>query len=144
MQPVSAVCLKLHRSGFKPIFFGGPKSYKTRTLRRDANSFLIEQFSSGMYTYCRVIRWKSTDISEERCFLAWLILRPWWWRWHAPPKRRLTFSGLHGVMTQKTELFIITAVRTSDPTRRYISQGRTLHNHRCENLRSYTALYPRR
>jgi hypothetical protein len=29
---------------------------------------------------------------------------------------RLTFSGLHDVISQKTELFIISAVRTSDPT----------------------------
>jgi hypothetical protein len=51
---------------------------------------------------------------------------------------------LHGIITQKIELFITTAVRTSDPTRRYIPEDRTLHNHRCENLTSYTALYPRR
>jgi hypothetical protein len=30
--------------------------------------------------------------------------------------RRLTFNGLYGVMSQKTELFIITAVRISNPT----------------------------
>jgi hypothetical protein len=29
------------------------------------------------------------------------------------PKRRLTFSGLHGVISQKTQLFITTAVRCS-------------------------------
>jgi hypothetical protein len=33
-----------------------------------------------------------------------------------PPKRRLTFNGLHGVISQKIELFITTAVRTSNPT----------------------------
>jgi hypothetical protein len=27
-----------------------------------------------------------------------------------------TFNGLHGVISQKTELFIITVVGTSDPT----------------------------
>jgi hypothetical protein len=26
-------------------------------------------------------------------------------------------------------------MRTSDPTRRYIPEDRTLHNHRCENLK---------
>jgi hypothetical protein len=39
-------------------------------------------------------------------------------RWQAepvPPKRRLTFNGLHGVISQKIVLFITTAVRTSDP-----------------------------
>jgi hypothetical protein len=39
-------------------------------------------------------------------FLAWLILRPWKWRRHVPTKRRLTFSGPHGVIYQKTELFL--------------------------------------
>jgi hypothetical protein len=32
-----------------------------------------------------------------------------------PPKRRLTFNGLHGVISQKIVLFITTAVRTSNP-----------------------------
>jgi hypothetical protein len=31
-------------------------------------------------------------------------------------ERWLIFDGLHGVMSQKVELFITTAVRTSDPT----------------------------
>jgi hypothetical protein len=31
------------------------------------------------------------------------------------PKRRLTLTELHGVISQKTELFITTAVRTSNP-----------------------------
>jgi hypothetical protein len=30
----------------------------------------------------------------------------WRWRRHVPPKRRLIFNGLHGVIFQKTELFI--------------------------------------
>jgi hypothetical protein len=34
-----------------------------------------------------------------------LILRPWRWRRHAPPKRRLTFNGVHDVISQTTELF---------------------------------------
>jgi hypothetical protein len=41
-------------------------------------------------------------------FLASLILRPWRWR--------LIFNGLYGVVSQKTELFVTTAVRTSNPT----------------------------
>jgi hypothetical protein len=34
---------------------------------------------------------------------AWsrLILRHWKWRRHVPPKRQLTFNGLHGVIFQK-------------------------------------------
>jgi hypothetical protein len=59
-----------------------------------------------------VIRWKSTDVSEEiylvptsRWFLVWLIFRPWKWRWYVHPKRRLTFKGLHSIITQKTKIF---------------------------------------
>jgi hypothetical protein len=33
-----------------------------------------------------------------------------------PPKHRLTSNGLHGVISQKIEIFITTAVRTSNPT----------------------------
>jgi hypothetical protein len=44
------------------------------------------------------------------------LRRPWRWRLHVPPKRRLAFNKLHGVMSQKVELFIATAVRTSNPT----------------------------
>jgi hypothetical protein len=38
------------------------------------------------------------------------------WSHHDTPKRPLTFNGLHGVMSKKTELFITTAVGTSNPT----------------------------
>jgi hypothetical protein len=54
------------------------------------------------------------------------------------------FQRTTRLISQKIALFITTAVRTSDPTRHYILEDRTLHNHRCEDLRSYTALYPRR
>jgi hypothetical protein len=58
--------------------------------------------------------------------------------------KSLSFSGLHGVISRKIELFITTAVTASDTTRRYIPEDRTLHNHRCDSLRYYTALYPGR
>jgi hypothetical protein len=32
------------------------------------------------------------------------------------PKRPLTFDGLYGVVSNKMELFVTTAVATSDPT----------------------------
>jgi hypothetical protein len=37
-------------------------------------------------------------------------------RRHVLPKRRFTFNGLHGGISQKIELFITTAVRSSNPT----------------------------
>jgi hypothetical protein len=51
--------------------------------------------------------------SDSR-FLAWFILKAWRWRRHVPSKRRLTSNGLHGVISQKVEFFITTAVRTSN------------------------------
>jgi hypothetical protein len=38
------------------------------------------------------------------------------WRQYVPPKCQMTFNRLHGIIYQKTELFITTAVRTSNPT----------------------------
>jgi hypothetical protein len=43
-------------------------------------------------------------------FLAWLMFQPRRWRQHVPPKRRLTFSGLHGAKSQKIEFFIVIIV----------------------------------
>jgi hypothetical protein len=51
-------------------------------------------------------------------FLLSLFSRPWRWRRYVPPKRLLTFNGLHGVISQKMVHFITTGVRTSDPTNR--------------------------
>jgi hypothetical protein len=36
---------------------------------------------------------------------SWLIIQPWRWRRHIPPKRQLTFNGLQNVISQKIELF---------------------------------------
>jgi hypothetical protein len=35
---------------------------------------------------------------------------------YVPPKRRLTFNGIHGIVAQEIVMFIATAVRTSNPT----------------------------
>jgi hypothetical protein len=45
-----------------------------------------------------------------------LLIRKW--RRFVIPIHRLAFNGLHGVISQKTELFITTAVRTSNPARK--------------------------
>jgi hypothetical protein len=39
---------------------------------------------------------------------------------YVPPNRQLTFNGLHGLVSQKIEPFITTAVRTSNPTNRIL------------------------
>jgi hypothetical protein len=51
----------------------------------------------------------------SRWFPALLILLLWRWRRYYPPKHRWNFSGLHGVTCQKLELFITTAMTTSNP-----------------------------
>jgi hypothetical protein len=60
--------------------------------------------------------------------VAWLLLRPLPWMGHVLPKSRLTFNRLHCVIFQKIELFITTAVSTSNPTyvtslRKHNAQG---------------------
>jgi hypothetical protein len=44
-------------------------------------------------------------------FLAWLILRPWRWRWYVPQERRLTLNWPPGVVFQKIPCFYCTAVQ---------------------------------
>jgi hypothetical protein len=61
--------------------------------------------------------------------LAWLILGSWRWRQHVCPKCQLTFNGLHGIISQKTKLFITTTVRTSDPTWTLCLQNPTTRPH---------------
>jgi hypothetical protein len=46
------------------------------------------------------------SVDFQWTYFARLILRPWRWRQYAPPKLQLTFHGLHGVVSQKTALFI--------------------------------------
>jgi hypothetical protein len=46
-----------------------------------------------------------------RLYLSTLKMEATW-----SPKYQLTFKGLHGVISMMTELFIITAVRTSNAT----------------------------
>jgi hypothetical protein len=69
----------------------------------------------------RVVRWKSTDVSEEHVASIFRVeeyKNILGWMRHVPPKRRLTFNGLYGVML--------------------VSQKTELHNHSCENLKCYT------
>jgi hypothetical protein len=49
---------------------------------------------------------------HSRIFLLWR------WKRHVPSKRRF-MQGLHGTISQKTALFIATAVKTSNPTLYY-------------------------
>jgi hypothetical protein len=69
--------------------------------------------------------------SKHSWLFAWPILRPWRWRRNVPPKLRLTFNGLHSIVSKKIWLFINIAVRTSKPTveSRPHLHVRSLYNH---------------
>jgi hypothetical protein len=100
--------------------------------------------SSILYTFCQVsfkhiprvlsLGYKAGARHQlSRCYLARLILRPWRRRRYVPPTRRLIFSWLHGVVSQKIVPFITTAVRTSNPTT-YSKLGTTNRSVRPCNL----------
>jgi hypothetical protein len=62
----------------------------------------------------------STGSSVDSCLLT-LVPRsrtflPWRLKWYVPPKRHFT-QDLHGATSQKTAIFIATAVKTSNLTR---------------------------
>jgi hypothetical protein len=59
----------------------------------------------------------------SRWFLVWII-RPWTWGRNILPKHLLTSNILHGVMFQKTELFMNTGVRTSNPKKLFVIMTR--------------------
>jgi hypothetical protein len=44
----------------------------------------------------------------------WADFRPWTWKWYFPSKRRFVYR-LHGAISLKMTIFIITSVRTSNP-----------------------------
>jgi hypothetical protein len=48
---------------------------------------------------------QSRNQHEANKFVAGLIRQSWRWRQHVPPKHWLTFSGPHGIISQKIELF---------------------------------------
>jgi hypothetical protein len=85
-------------------------------------------------------------------FLSQLILLPWRWRRHIPPKLRLTFTVLHGIISQRIEHFITTGVKTytvilfADDCRWIVfsigaSQENDLLKHMLESL-NWTHLFP--
>jgi hypothetical protein len=150
-------------------------------------SLVIYQYFEGTYRlhlHCRRLKRKrqvwsclwGSYIREEFCllrykpylqsllpalcsFLVLLTPRPWRWRRYVPSKRWLTFTGLHGVISQKVELLRIksfcyllfygcslglpSGLRVevvgyfSQTIRRHISEDNTLHSHRSENLKSH-------
>jgi hypothetical protein len=57
----------------------------------------------------------------QALLVALLTLRPRKWGRYVPSKRLLTFIRLHGIIFQKVELLITTAVRTSNPAQNQVT-----------------------
>jgi hypothetical protein len=72
-----------------------------------------------IYIYTPVFGWRIILLGtcSLAVFLLNLFIRPWRWRRYVPPKCRLRPNRLHGVISQKKILFIITTVKASNPTR---------------------------
>jgi hypothetical protein len=66
---------------------------------------ILRMQSSGMWPRVGLLR---TDVSDE-CVASWI------WRRHVLPKRRFSQEP-HGATSQKTEFFIVTAAKASNPT----------------------------
>jgi hypothetical protein len=64
-----------------------------------------------------------------RWFLAWLIPLPWTWWQHIPPNCQLIFNEVRGVRSKKRDLFISTAVGTSNPIQIHVY----IHQHKTPN-----------
>jgi hypothetical protein len=77
-------------------------------------------------TYRLYLQGRRVSRARNQCEISWQAEKFRRWRRYIPPKRRLTFNGLHGVISQKTVHFIITAMRTS--------------NHKEYRLRFYSCL----
>jgi hypothetical protein len=65
-------------------------------------SYFLQQEASSKQWFCLLI--------------MWLILWPWKWKQYVLLKCWWTFTRLHGIISQKIILFIITTVRTSNAT----------------------------
>jgi hypothetical protein len=84
--------------------------------------------SSGMW--CRVVRWVSTDVSEEHIASIFRVEEISSTKKTAS-KQVATCLKMEAICSSRT------SVDTQRTTRRHIPEDDTLHNHRCENLKSY-------
>jgi hypothetical protein len=114
-------------------------AYLRLTLLLEVGIWVICNMVLRVTFWDNLLRCKLTDVSQEYIFsifrvkiwakqenraVSYLLhadfllssFRPLRWRWHFPPKRRLTFGGLHDVISNKIALFVTTVVRTSNPT----------------------------
>jgi hypothetical protein len=92
--------------------------------------------SSGIWS--RVVRRVSTDVSEEHKASIFTVEKISSAKTSLPPACLMVFAELIS-STLKMEAICSseTSVETRGTTRHHIPEDDTLHNHRCENLKSY-------
>jgi hypothetical protein len=73
-------------------------------------------------------------------FLACVIASTWRWRRHVPPKRRFIINP-HGVTSQKTAFFIISALKASNPFQKTSSRLCTDITVTCKGRMDETVLF---
>jgi hypothetical protein len=89
----------------------GDKNQRTRNLAVTRNEARCEEISS-----------QRVSLRLTAKFLVLRFLSPWWWKRYVPPKRRF-LQDPHGVTSQKTQFFIVTAVNTSNLTSQLLIQS---------------------
>jgi hypothetical protein len=63
----------------------------------------------GDQLFCR-IHGSFPEVNRRLRESYFLQLRPWRWRQYIPPRYQLTFTGLHGVISQKIEFFTVKVI----------------------------------
>jgi hypothetical protein len=116
----------MHLTHNKLMFSNSPITYLSN-FRRISHTSQGKQreTKNAVFWNMAPCRFK-TDVSEERLAsiyrveeITWarkrVFLLPWRWRWHVPPKRRF-ITNPHSATSQKTVFFIVTTMKTSNPT----------------------------
>jgi hypothetical protein len=99
-------CKNRHFEGTLRLHHQGDKNLLTR------NVAVTSYWRALHFVFLRSLR----RLLVRLTFLVQRFLSPWWWRSKVPPKRRF-LQEAHGVTSQKTAFFIVTAVKTSNLTK---------------------------
>jgi hypothetical protein len=93
------------------------KNYVTCDVRPCSPVKVNRRLGRKYLFHLQGLRVTQASLLSSSCqFLAWLTLQPWGLKRNVLPKRRFTFTGLHDVMLQRSELLITSTVRPTGPT----------------------------
>jgi hypothetical protein len=91
---------------------------------------------SMLYSIKSSVFWNITHVTPASFrFLAWLILWAGRRKWHVPPKRRLSFHGIHRFISHKIKLLITTGVGAASPACCSVSSEHIGHWCACSHCR---------